>query len=44
MAFTKTQKELKLAVLSVHFKIGLKSQVLKNQKNLQFPALRHFPV
>ena len=32
MAFAKTPKQIRIAILSVHFKIGLKCQVKKNQE------------
>ena len=41
MAFAKTPKRIRIAVLSVHFKIGLKLQV-KKIRNFQFPAQQHF--
>ena len=47
IAFYKMPKRIKLAVLSVAFKIGLKRRVLKkfinlNNRNLQFPAQYQF--
>ena len=45
MAFAKTPKRRKLAVLSVRFQMGLKIQVLKTIKKIaefQFPAQSHF--
>ena len=41
MAFAKTPKQIRIAVLSVHFENGLKHQV-KKIRNFQFPAQRHF--
>ena len=41
MAFTKLPKQIRIVVLSVHFKIGLKQQ-FKKFRNFQFPAQQHF--
>ena len=43
MAFAKTQKRIRIAVLSVHFKIGLKRQVKKKSGISNFLLNDTFP-